>query len=188
MKQAWIGAVALACAMPQAMAAAGAPVAAAEQVEARAAYQAALARAKAVWQQARAQCNTITGNPKAVCMAEARAVRVGVEEEARARYKNTVKAYTQSRLRIATANFELGKARCAALTGNEKDVCLKQAKAALVAAQADAKADRKAIEARADARDDKREALYKVALEKCDAFAGVARDDCVKAAKSQYGK
>jgi hypothetical protein len=57
-----------------------------------------------------------------------------------------------------------------------------------VAARADAKADRKAIEARTDARDDKRTAEYKVALEKCDAFAGAAKDNCVTAAKSQYGK
>ena len=200
MKQAWKLALALAGIAVHAMAQA-APVVvpgqartpadlsdAARQVEARAAYQAALARAKEGWERARSQCDSIAGNPKAVCVAEARAVRVRVEEEARAHYKNTVKAYTQSRLRIATANFTLAKARCAALAGNEKDVCLKQAKAALVAAQADAQADRKAIEARADARNDKRAALYKVALEKCDAYAGEARDHCVKTAKSQYGK
>ncbi|RJG20479.1 hypothetical protein [Massilia cavernae] len=52
----------------------------------------------------------------------------------------------------------------------------------------DARADRKTIEARNDARDNKRDAEYKVALEKCDAFAGAAKDNCVAAARTQYGK
>jgi hypothetical protein len=97
-------------------------------------------------------------------------------------------AYTQARMRIASANYDRDKTRCAALTGNEKDVCVEQAKAALIAAQADAKADRKTIEARAEAREDKLTAAYRVALEKCDAFAGAAKDQCVGAAKSTYGK
>jgi hypothetical protein len=91
-------------------------------------------------------------------------------------------------MKIADANYTLDKAKCGALAGNDKDVCMKQAKATLIAAQADAKADKKAIEARTDARDDKRTAQYKVAREKCDAFAGAAKDSCVSAAKSQYGK
>ena len=56
-----------------------------------------------------------------------------------------------------------------------------------MAALADAKADKKVIEARSDAREDKRKAEYKVATEKCDALAGAAKDQCVSAAKTQYG-
>ena len=156
--------------------------------EAKAAYQQARDSAAATYKSARAQCDAIAGNPKAVCIAEAKAARVRAEAEATAFYKNTLKAYTQSRLRIADANYDLDKARCGALAGNDKDVCVQQARATLVAAQADAKADKKAIEARSDARDDKRTAEYKVALEKCDAFAGAAKDACVSTAKSQYGK
>jgi hypothetical protein len=155
--------------------------------EAKAAYLQARDAAAASYKNAHSLCNAITGNPKAVCVAEAKAARVRSDEEATAAYKNTLKAYTQARMRIASANFDLDKTRCAALTGNDRDVCVQQAKATLIAAQADAKADRKAIEARADARDDKRTAAYKVALEKCDAFAGAAKDNCVSAAKSQYG-
>jgi hypothetical protein len=161
---------------------------AASNVEAKAAYTQAKDRAAADYKAARTRCDAITGNPKDICVAEAKAARVRTEEEASALYKNTLKAYTQSRLNIADANFDLDKARCAALNGNDKDVCVKQAKATLIAAQADAKADKKAIEARNDARDDKRTAEYKVALEKCDAFAGAAKDSCVSAAKAQYGK
>ncbi len=156
--------------------------------EAKAAYSQAKDRAAADYKAAKARCDVITGNPKDICVAEAKAAQVRTVEEASALYKNTLKAYTASRLKIASANYDLDKVKCASLTGNDKDVCVTQAKATLVAAQADAKADKKAIEARTDAREDKREAEYKVAMEKCDAFAGAAKDGCVSAAKAQFAK
>ena len=164
------------------------PASARATPEAKAAYTQAKDRAAADYKAAKARCDIITGNPKDVCIAEAKAVRVKTEEEASALYKNTLKAFTQSRMRIASANYDLDKVKCNALTGNDKDICVSQAKAARVAAESDAKADKKAIEARTNARDDKREAEYKVAMEKCDAFAGAAKDACVATAKSQYGK
>jgi hypothetical protein len=161
---------------------------AAANPEAKAAYVTARDAAGATYKMARAKCDAITGNPKDQCVADAKAERVRAQEEAAASYENTVKAYTRARLRIASANYDRDKTRCAALTGNNKDVCVEQAKATLVAAQADAKADRKTIEARDEARDDKLTAAYRVALEKCDAFAGAAKDQCVGAAKTAYGK
>jgi hypothetical protein len=76
---------------------------------------------------------------------------------------------------------------------------VKEAKAAQVKGKADAKVDRvaadtridgaeKRSDARQDAAADKRTADYKVAIEKCDALAGAAKDSCVASAKSQYGK
>lgn len=154
----------------------------------KAAYNLARDTAAANYKNARAACDAITGNPKDVCIAEAKAARVRTEEEANAYYVNTLKAFTQSRMRIAASNFDRDKARCNALTGNDKDVCISQAKATLISVQADAKADSKTIEARADARADKQTAAYKVALEKCDAFAGAVKDSCVATAKTQFGK
>ena len=148
----------------------------------------ARATAETNYKAAKARCDLIAGNPHDLCIAEAKAARVRVEEEAEAAYKNTLSAYTQARMRIASANFDRDKVRCAAVTGNDRDVCLEQAKATLVAAQADAKADRKSIEARLDAREDKLAAQYRVALEKCDAYAGAVKDQCVSAAKTQFGK
>ncbi len=156
--------------------------------ETKAVYVQARDAATANYKAARARCDVVTGNPKDVCIADAKAERVRAEEEARAAYQNTLKGYTQARMRIASANYDRDKTRCAALTGNERDVCVAQAKATLVTAQADAKADRKTIEARAEAREDKLSAAYRVAMEKCDAFAGAAKDQCVGAAKSTYGK
>jgi hypothetical protein len=163
-------------------------VASAAVDEAKLVYKQAQDNAAAAYKVARARCDAIAGNPKDVCVAEAKAARVRTEQEAEAYYKNTLKAYTASRMKIAEANYDLDKAKCGAFAGNEKDVCISQAKATLVATEADAKADKKAMEARADAREDKRTAEYKVAREKCDAFAGAAKDSCMSAAKAQYGK
>lgn len=155
--------------------------------EAKTAYNAAKDLAKAEYTTARARCDAIAGNPQEVCIAEAKAARVKAEQDASAQYKNTLRAFTAARSRIAEANYDVDQARCAAQTGNDKDVCIKQAKATRVAAIADAKADKKVIEARNNAREDKRIAEYKVASEKCDALAGSAKGTCVEAAKSQFG-
>lgn len=151
-------------------------------------YEQAKGTAEVNYKAAKARCDQIAGNPHDLCMAEARVARVRVEEEAEAAYKNTLSAYTQARMRIASANFDRDKVRCAAITGNDRDVCQEQAKATLIAAQADAKADRKSIEARQDAHEDKLAAQYRVAIEKCDAYAGAVKDQCVNAAKTAFRK
>ena len=156
--------------------------------EARAAWQQARDMADANYKNARARCDVLAGNPKDLCVAEAKAQRVHEQESARARLEDTLKAYTRARMRIASANYDRDKARCAGFAGNDKDVCQAQAKAALVAAQADAKADSKTIEARNEARDDKLEAAWRVAKQRCDAFAGAAKDQCLASAKTEFGK
>ncbi|MFC5550458.1 hypothetical protein [Massilia aerilata] len=156
--------------------------------EVKLAYQQARELAAANYKNARAQCDAVTGNPKDLCIAEAKAARVRMEEEARAKYEDTLNAFTRARLRIADANYDRDKVRCDGFVGNDKDVCQAQAKATLVAARADAKADQKTIEARNEARDDKLAAAWKIAMERCDAFAGAAKDQCVSDAKVQFGK
>jgi hypothetical protein len=156
--------------------------------DAKAAYQYAMDTAEVGYDAAKARCDTMAGVPHEICVADARAARVRIEEEATAAHKNTLAAYTQARMRIATAFHERDKTRCGALVGNDREVCLAQAKATLVALQADARADRKAIEARLDANDVKIEAEYRVALQKCDAFAGAVKDECVSTARTAYGK
>lgn len=176
----------LAGSLAVALALAGPAVAAPKTDEAKAAYVQAKQVAVANYKAARAQCNVLADNPKDLCVAEAKLNRIRTEQEAEAYYRNTLKAFTQARLRIADAVYARDKTKCASVTGNEKDVCMSQAKATRIATQADASADRKAIEARNDAREDKRKAEYKVALEKCDAFAGAVKDNCVAAAKAQF--
>ena len=156
--------------------------------EAKVAYTAANERAAVDYKLARPKCDSLTGNPKDVCIAEAKAARIHVEADAKAQYKNTLSARTEARKAIADADYDVNKVRCGSQTGNAKDVCIKEAKAALISAVADATADKKVSEARKDAREDKQTAEYKVALEKCDALAGTAKDACIAAANNRFGK
>lgn len=151
-------------------------------------YKAAKDTASADYKTNRAKCDSLTGNPKDVCVEEAKAARTRMKEEAEAAYKGTPRAMASARKEIAKADYGVAKAKCGAMTGNEKDVCIKEAKAALKVAEVDAKADKKVGEVRTEARDDKRDAQYKVAAEKCDALAGAAKDTCQANAKSTYGK
>lgn len=163
-------------------------VSSAATVESKATYKAAKETASANYKTARPLCDSLTGNPKNVCVEEAKAARSRANAEAEATYKDTLNARTAAAKEIAMADYSVAKAKCGALTGNDKDICIKEAKSAKIAATADAKADKKVINARADARDDKHAAEYKVAMEKCDALAGPAKDACVASVKQQFGK
>ncbi len=151
-------------------------------------YDAVKSRAETDYKTASDACKGMAGNPKDVCMAEAKAARTKATAMAEADYKNTPKARASARDDVADADYDVAKQRCDAKTGNEKDVCVKEAKAAQVSAKADAKAMEKSAVARNDAAADKRDANYKVAIEKCDAMAGAAKDRCQADARSTYGK
>jgi hypothetical protein len=144
-------------------------------------------------------CSSRSGNAKDICLAEANGKEKVAKADAEAAYKNTPTAREGARVTRAEANYSVAKEKCDDFAGNTKDVCAKEADAALVKAKADAKVDRVAADTRQDAATkqadaikeanaDKRAADYKVAIEKCDALAGPAKDSCVSAAKTQYGK
>ena len=151
-------------------------------------YGAAKDRAAADYKAAKAKCNGLSGNAKDVCVAEAKAAEKKAKAEAEAQYKNTERAQRDARISVAEADYDVAKARCGARSGNEKDVCIKEAKAAETKAIADAKAMQKVAAARDEARDEKMDADYKVAIEKCDVYSGAAKDSCVNAAKARYRK
>jgi hypothetical protein len=153
----------------------------------RNAYESAKASAKSAYEAAEKQCDAMNGNAKDVCVAEAKAARTKADAQAEATYKATPKAREHAAEEIAQANYKVAKERCDDRTGNDKDVCVKVAKAELTKAKADAKAHRKTIDARSDADKEKREADYKVAAEKCEAMNGDAKSACVKNAKTKYG-
>ena len=144
-------------------------------------------------------CASRSGNAKDICLAEAGGKEKVAKADAEAAYKNTPKLREDARVTRAEATYDVAKEKCDELSGNPKDVCLKEANAALVKAKADAKVDRvaaetrrdaetKQVDARNEATKNKRDADYKVAIEKCDALAGTAKDSCVTGAKAQYGK
>jgi hypothetical protein len=86
----------------------------------------------------------------------------------------------------ADAEYKAASEACKTRQGNDKDVCMQQAKANRDKAVADAKASRKSDDAMADAKDTKMEADYKVAKERCDALSGSAKDTCIANAKLKY--
>jgi hypothetical protein len=144
-------------------------------------------------------CSSLSGNAKDICVAEAKGKDKVAKADAEAAYANTPKARENARVAHAQAIYHVAIEKCDDLAGNRKDVCVKEAKAELVKGKANAKVDRvaadtsheaakKQAEARKDANADKRDAEYKVAIEKCDALAGPAKDACVSNAKVQYGK
>jgi len=154
----------------------------------RASYDQAKASAKASYDGEKKACDSLGGNAKDICVAEAKARRTKTEVNAEAAWKDTPKARQHAIDESAEADYQVAKERCDDKGGNAKDVCVKQAKAALTSAKADAKASKKGTEARMDANKDKRDADYKVAAEKCDALAGDTKSACVANAKARFGK
>ena len=162
-------------------------------------YTAAKTSADAQYKIDKDACSSLSGNAKDICNAKAKGKDEVAKAEAEAAYANTPKAREDARVAHAQANYDVAIQKCDDLAGNGKDVCVKEAKAELVKGKADAKVDRVAVdtrkeaatkqaEARDDANQEKRDAEYKVAIEKCDALAGPAKDSCVGSAKVQYGK
>jgi len=163
------------------------------------AYDLAIRNADAQGKMDKDACGTRSGNAKDICMAEASGKEAVAKADAEAAYRNTPKEREGARVARAEATYNVAKEKCDDLAGNTKDVCVKEADAALVKGKADAKVDRVAADARQDsatkqadaareANTLKRDADYKVAIEKCDALAGAAKDSCVSNAKGQYGK
>ena len=162
-------------------------------------YDQAVKNADAQYKVAKQTCSSLSGNAKDICLAEAKGKNSVAKADAEAAYKNTAKARENARVVHAQAIYNVAVETCDDLAGNPKDVCVKEAKAELVKGKSNAKVDRVAsdtnrdaattqADARKDANADKREAEYKVAIEKCDALAGAAKDACVSSAKAQYGK
>ena len=138
-------------------------------------HKAATKDAEMTYKSAKAACSALAGNAKDVCVAEAKVVKAQAIAKTDGEYKTTTKQQYDGREDVASAEYALAKAKCGSKAGNEKNVCIKEAKAGT-----------KMSEARTDASDEKRKANYKVAAEKCDAFAGDTKDVCIKEAKARF--
>ena len=136
----------------------------------------------------KAACDRFTKNEKDVCEEKAEAKQKVARAELE--YNNNGSARNANKLAKVKADtsYEVAKEMCDDRTGNDKDVCVTEAKAAHTKALADAKANKEVVGARKEATDDKRDADYKVATEKCDSMAGDAKSSCVAAAKARFGK
>jgi hypothetical protein len=133
-------------------------------------------------------CKSMSGNAKDICMAEASGKEKVAKADLEANYKPSDKARREAREEKVEAAYKVAMEKCDDQGGNLKEVCVKEAKAAMKSAKADAKSDKKVAEARKDATEDKRDAEYSVAKEKCEALAGAAKDSCIADAKAIYKK
>lgn len=163
---------------------------------------------EAEYKSARTSCDSFADNAKDICMAVAKGREKVAKAQLEARYKPSKEADYDVNVARAKADYSVAHEKCDDKAGNDKDVCNKEAEAALVRAKSDAKSQLKTAEAiradnektidahlkakeiseeaRHDAATDKRDADYAVA--KCDAMAGDARDLCVNKAKVLYKK
>ena len=171
-------------------------------------YKAAKQDISAKYKADKTACKAMTGNAKDICIEEAKGREKVAKAELEAKESPSDKHRYDLRMAKANAAYAVAKEKCDDLSGNAKDVCRKEAKAAYVAAKADAKvaektsdanatarektqdanatAREKTTESRRDAAADKRDAAYAVAKEKCDALAGDAKANCIKEAKARY--
>jgi chromosome segregation ATPase len=162
------------------------------------AYNAEKERIEATYKKDREACSSLKDNAKDVCVEQAKAKEKIAKADNEAAFKDTEAARIEARIARAEANYAVAKEKCDDLKGNDKDVCVKEAKAAETKAKANAKVAKAAADpdrtatakqaVRQDAAEDNREADYKVAIEKCDALTGTAKDNCVRDAKARFGK
>jgi hypothetical protein len=154
----------------------------------KAQYKAEKERISAAEKADKKACDSLSGNAKDVCIQEAKAKDKIAKAELEATHSGKPRDQEKLAKARAEAAYDVAKEKCDDKTGNEKDVCVKEAKAAKDKAEADIKASKKSTSARADAVDDKRDAEYKVAAEKCDTLGGDAKDACKADAKAKFGK
>lgn len=85
----------------------------------------------------------------------------------------------------ADSDYKVASAKCDTLSGNAKDVCVKEAKLERTRTKAEAKASyENTPKAHSKAMIDIADAEYAVAKEKCDDKAGNDKDVCLKEAKA----
>jgi len=155
-------------------------------------------------------CAALSGNPKDICVTEAKGKVKIAKADLDFVYNPSPKMHYKALVAKAEAKHSVAKERCDESNGNAKDVCLKEAKAARITAEAEAtlqlkttKADTtayeksiaaynvanaKTVDAAKDATEETRDAQYAVAKEKCGTYAGTAKDLCLNQAKVRFSK
>jgi hypothetical protein len=95
----------------------------------------------------KAQCKSLSGNAKDVCLKEAQGRQKVALAELTAKRKGTPSSQYDVMVAKAKAAFEVAQEKCDDLKGTEKSACKKQAKADELKAIADAKASKVAANA-----------------------------------------
>jgi hypothetical protein len=147
---------------------------------------------------AKDKCGALKANAKDICMSEAKGAERVAKAEAETAYKPTARNTEKVGMAKAYAMYSIAKEKCDDLSGNAKDVCVKDAKVVYTKAKDDAKIAKvsmdtskstadKMADVKKDANSDENKAMYKAAAERCDALAGAPKDTCVNDAKVKFG-
>lgn len=103
-------------------------------------YKAGKDKIAAEYKSAKAACDSLSANAKDVCMAEAKGKQKIAKSELEASNKPSDKTRYDVGIATAEADYTVAKEKCGDKAGNDKKVCVKEAKAAETRAKADAKA------------------------------------------------
>ena len=107
------------------------------------------------------------------------------DETSRENKRAAEQRYDQS-VRQAKADYKAARVKCANLSGNDRDVCVKEAKAAKTTSMSHAKAAKKNASTNAEAHADARGAQFEAAKQKCESMSGASKDACKKEAEARY--
>lgn len=107
-------------------------------------YKAQGDRISADYKAGRDKCAALKDNAKDICTAEAKGTEKTAKAGLEAQYKPSPRNDEKLSLAKADAAYDVAKEKCDDLKGNDKDVCIKDAKAAQVKAKEDAKVARAA--------------------------------------------
>src|SRR5512144_996746 len=105
----------------------------------RDAYKAEKDKIEAQYKVDKDHCSGMSGNAKDVCQKEAKGKEKVAKADLEASYENTDKARSDALKAKADAQYDVAKEKCDDLSGNQKDVCVKEAKAAHTKMTGDAK-------------------------------------------------
>lgn len=151
-------------------------------------YKSGKDKIAADYKSAKAACDSLTSNAKDVCIAEAKGNGKVAKADLEARYSGKEKDQNKLKMAKADAAYSVAKEKCNAMSGNDKDVCKKEAKAVEVKAKEDVRLYKTVKSATKESIEDRMNADYKVAIEKCDALTGEAKASCVSNAKVNFKK
>lgn len=113
----------------------------------------AQSKAAADYKTARAQCDSMKGNAKTVCVDEARAARAHAEADALASdTSSSARSRNKAKVAAADADYALARARCNDKSGADKTSCMNEAKSSHTTALADARSTRQAETTTSDSR------------------------------------
>ena len=155
-------------------------------------------------------CNVHADNAKDICVEEAKGAERVAKAELEANYEPSAKHTIAVQEAKAKVTLAIAKEKCDDQNGNAKAVCRKEAQAVYTSDMAKAKLTEKTGEinnkaalemkdtqnkamdkkagARKEANEDIRDADYKTALQKCDAYAGDVKANCTAEARTRFNK